>query len=521
MPYRLLYAATYVFLALPYPLFFAGWLRAPYAALASLLVIAAAFVGIRRAFQVAPTLDESAASSGRALWRALWPVLPIVSIAGFGGLGNQDWDWLRGNAVFLDLVSKPWPVAYGNEREPVLLIYYVAFYLPPAAVGKLLGWGAANVAMLLWASFGLCLAASWVCRLVGAGRWWTSAVFLAFSGMDALGMTLRLLGELASGAAHHQTWSSMEWWSGYGTFCFPAHLELLVLAPNQAIPAWLLTALLLDDWRRQRVLGTGVFYLGLCTLWAPYVAIGLLPFVLVAALPALIRRRGLSELWTLGNAAGAMLGLLLVVYFAARYGSYTMPIALPELHEERLTLTPLRMGRSFFAIYPMFLVLEFGLLHALLYFLMRRGVLVLDEALRRLLLASTAVLCFLPWINLSWNNDIVMRASVPMLMVTALCAILALGSMAAAAQRRERLARAAVVVVLALGWINVGNVARRQIGGTLERGAWFAVPEPSQVQDLFELQTGRYDRIGYDFVRQYLGSVATPFGRWLMKSVEP
>jgi len=509
---RFLYLATIAFLALPYALFFGGWLRLPYALGTLALLGGGIFAAMRSAYRDSLADPEAAAfrPSRRELLIILLPVLVLLLMIGVGGLGWQDTDWLRGNAVFRDLVEKPWPVVYEPPSGPILLVYYVGYYLPAAAVGKVLGWGAANLALLAYTAFGLSLAALWVRKISGVQKAWVVPLFFAFAGMDVLGATTRLLGELATGSKI-QSWRYMEWWAGYGVACYPANLDILVFCPNQALPAWLLTALVLSDGRAGRLGGTGILYLGLATLWAPYVAMGLLPCIAVLVFPRTRQPGWLREPFTAANATGLLLGLTLVGYFSSRFFPYSMPIDVSGLHQEHFTLTLLRHGPRFLVLYPLFVAFEFGILHALFYAYLRQRSSVLDPSLRALLVLSTAVLLFLPWINLSWNNDIVMRASLPMLVTTVLVAIRVLDD--ALPGKRPELLRKGVLLALAVGWINTASIAGRQLEGIAKQGSLVHVPEQQGVKSLFELQSGRYDNIGYNFVGQYLGSVRAPFAR--------
>ena len=194
---RFLYVSTYVFLSLPYLGFFGGWLRHPYSLIAVFVLLIGTAVGIREAYLAC----HSAASKGEPPWTAgsilavILPALVLAPLAGVGGWGYQDADWLTQNGVFRDLVNQPWPVIYETSSGPLLQVYYVAFFLPAALVGKLLSWHAANHAMFLCFAFGLCVSMLWVRKLSGVGLWWCVPVFLAFSGMDIIGQALRFAGE--------------------------------------------------------------------------------------------------------------------------------------------------------------------------------------------------------------------------------------------------------------------------------------------------------------------------------------
>jgi len=513
-----LYRSTYVFLALPYVVFLIGWIRLPYSILLLTLLAIGCAAGLRGTAAIRQQTPEAGWVRRGELISILLPLVLVFVLCGVGGWGYQDRDWLRGNIVLRDLVAEPWPVVYETETGPLLLVYYSAFYLPAALLGKLLGWQVANHALFLYGFIGLLLSALWVTTLTGIRRWWCVPVFLAFSGMDVIGALARRAGEIVTGAPT-QSWTNLEWWAGFGSIAYVSNLQLLTLTPNQAIPAWLVTALIVHDAREDRIAKTGFLYLGVASLWAPYVCIGLVPFVLALTLPD-ARRGRVSALLSWGNAAGVLIGLTVVGYLGSRYWPYTMPIDVSKLYQEHLTLTLFRQGPIFLGVYPLFIALEFGILHVMLYSYIRIARTLVDPALLRLLRVSSIVLCILPWINLSWNNDIVMRASIPMLFVTVLVAIRVLGDAYAETSVPGAWLQKGVVAVLMIGWLNAAWIAAYQVRGIRSQGALIAVPDERQILSLFELQRSLYDGIGYNFVGQYIGSTKSPFSELLLAARE-
>ena len=55
--------------------------------------------------------------------------------AGIGYFYYQSFDYHFRNAVFRDLISYDWPVFYDKADTP--LVYYMGFWLVPAALAKL------------------------------------------------------------------------------------------------------------------------------------------------------------------------------------------------------------------------------------------------------------------------------------------------------------------------------------------------------------------------------------------------
>ena len=126
-----LVSLTLSYLALPLVIFFCGWLKPGYAILA-----------------IAPLLLCG--------WRLIreWPAEPfsfqlreagivvvlsfaLTAFVGIGAFGFQDYDWIKHNAVLFDCVNLPWPVSLTDGTTEWPLVYYLAYYLPAAVVGKI------------------------------------------------------------------------------------------------------------------------------------------------------------------------------------------------------------------------------------------------------------------------------------------------------------------------------------------------------------------------------------------------
>ncbi|MBI5085433.1 MAG: hypothetical protein HZB13_12645, partial [Acidobacteria bacterium] len=156
--------AALAYLALPVFLFLLFWLRW-YVAIPAAALLAATLAKVpdtRVPFRFTAAVPA-------ALLLALVPVL----LSGIGGFGPQSIDAPKHNAILLDLVDGHWPVTY--QSAPIS--YYIAWYLPAAALGKLLGWTAANVALMLWTLAGAALALFLFRRASGASLP-VSAIFL-------------------------------------------------------------------------------------------------------------------------------------------------------------------------------------------------------------------------------------------------------------------------------------------------------------------------------------------------------
>lgn len=522
---QFLYIATYLFLGLPYLVFLAGWIRQPYSAVLLLLLLAGAVFGLKRIFAEYCIASDDTFLPVRSLILVLLPAVLIGLLSGAGGWGIQDSDWLKHNGILRDLVTDSWPVIYELHGERLLLTYYTAYQLPAAFIGKLFGWSAANHALFLYTLAGLCLAALWVWLLAGAKYWWFALVFFLFSGMDVVGQVFSefyLQSSLQATAsvlfAKLTEFQHIEWWAGWGFAAFNSNASLAMWVPNQGVSGWLIMALILNDARIKCLHITGAFYLALSTLWAPFVSLGLLPFVIALVLyqwrQAAYSSVMIRESVSVSNLAGLALGLVVVTYIMARFQDYALPMDIDGVYRETITLTFIRQPNLFAVRYLLFLILEFAVLHALLFWYLsirRKAEL---RWWRGLLILSSIMLVALPILNWGFNNEPAMRTSIPALFITALVTLVVLAD--DSTERRAIWARRATVSLLAIGVFNPVMEIGRHVQGTYQRGALISIPREETVQTIFELQESRYKNY-YSFIQQYLGSVDSYFVTYLAK----
>ncbi len=261
---RLLVAGSLAYLVVPAGLQLAFWLRLPLALLAVGALITAApmlwrVVGAERA---------------GSQWRLPAVVGVAVSVlAGAGGVLTYSGDWRKHFALLRDLSTESWPVKYELPGGDAVLDYTVGWYLPAAAVGRLLGWAAANVAISAWLAVGVALAAWWVIILVG--RRWAVAVLLFFSGLDVLGVILlpRLSGWWPAGSDTIDTWAR-EWQ-------VPSVLRGMLEAPQHTLPTMVLAGLILGGRLRALPITGQLVVLACAALSSPFAVIAALPFVVL------------------------------------------------------------------------------------------------------------------------------------------------------------------------------------------------------------------------------------------------
>ncbi len=509
--------ATLVFLAGPLLIFLGGWLRLPLAVGTCAGLLAAVWRLVSASADDAPTVRWS------------WPLLAAIMVpaagltflSGAGGWGAGDSDWLKHDTILRDLLTRSWPVTYESGHGPVLLVYYTAFYLPAALLGKLAGgsWNVASQALALMMFAGIVLSAAWLVVLGSAsgrrGAWWLAvAVCFGFSGLDVLGKAL--INRWHGLPVGFGDWSDIEWWAQFAQY--PSNAASFFWAPQHAFGGILPLALALDDWLHggRRLVRRGMLYVAFALVWSPLAAVGLLPLITAMIAwrwwQAGTLRTGWRALISLENMAGTLVGGLFALYLLAHFQPYPLPEA--YVVKPGFTPTPLLEVSHFPfpVLYVMFVALEFaGLSAALWWFLSGRSETgARDE--RFLLALATTVLLGLPLLRYGYANDLVMRGGIPALFVLQVL-LVRMFARAGDGQRRAAVFLAAVWLVVGLG--NAAVEYRRHVVRVVRQGGWRDPRTREPVRSLAELQRTIYARPGFDFARQYLGSTDSVFARHL------
>jgi hypothetical protein len=420
-----LYRITYIYLLLPFVIFCLGWLR-----LSVGLPIAA--IMLWAFWQLWKNIDPQVDSISA---RLTLPVLAItglwVLLSGVGSYAFQNWDHHWRNAVLRDLITYDWPVAYAApEHGPVrMLVYYVGYWLPAALTGKLLGWKAANAFLFFWTWLGVLLTGFHLSLKLKASPAKAFILLIAFSGMDALGA-------LFFASEYPTLWppiQHLEIWGG--ALQYSSFTTQLFWVFNQAVPAWLCIALLLNSAPR----ATAILAWSLCFFFAPLASTGLLPYLIIEWIEQ-TRAAGKNSLRDLNFSvlfSGVCVALVSYLYFSSN-------TAAQARGWQSIDWTDLLR----------FFMLEGGLL-----WLMLAGRLWRNPRW----MITGVLLLFAPFVQLGSGRDFVMRASVaPLfyLMGWAGAVILQSGT--------KRFYRIALVAILAIGALTPFYEINRSLYRTFE-----------------------------------------------------
>ncbi len=425
----------YGYLTLPICIFLVGWLKW-YLWLPGLLAVG---YGLYRMSRQGFALECPAFTKKSWYRLAVLAVLLclLVITAGIGRLVWQNSDQAYRNTIFQVLVKDAWPVTSDAFTETNRgFIYYIGFWLPAALVGKAFGMQAGYLFQILWALLGLLAVFFLLCILQKKVSFWPMAVFLFFSGLDVVGVFCLDRGLFST------NWlvAQLEWWPLY-KYQYSSMLTQLFWVFNQAIPAWVITLLLLAQKDNRQV----VYIVSLALLHCTFPFIGMIPIVLVLvagrALPAL-RKGGeelkayARELFTFQNVvAGGFIGIVSFLYLVGNLAGNQVGSISDQVNRTGNEVPALRMA----LVFLLFVLLEVGVyLLAVAKYQYRN----------RWFWVILLLFLVIPNIKVGTSKDFCMRASIPALVILIL---LILDTLRQAWKKRDRLTVALLCGLLLLG----------------------------------------------------------------------
>ena len=412
-----------------------------------------------------------------------------------GGVAPQESDWIKHNAVLFDCVHLPWPVvlAEGTVRWP--LVYYLAYYLPAAVVGKMAGYAAAQAALWAWSSLGVTLACLWFARLTRLPVALAPLAFFSFAGLDIVGSTLMQIPAL------HQPHEKLllypnESWSRI--WQFPGHFWMLAWAPGQALGGWLAAGLFLSSPKPLRA--ACVAFLFTCLLlWSPFALVGLCLLAFFLAW-----REGLE--WPAQGFAPLLALILPIGVLMAFYAAKISPEAaarFPKIPVDwffRFHKGPGPVGSVLLLL--LFVAFEFGIFLGFIRARFPKG-----TGERNLADAcGLALICLLP-VTVGDFNDLSMRASV----VPLFCLALLLARTAASAGFTPAVRRWFWLVIL-IGFLTPFVQLLHQ-GFHLATRRYDPRTVPHQVSAVVNMADGGFETFG----AQYTGSTNSFFSKNLAR----
>lgn len=385
---------TIAYMLVPHLIFSFGWLKLPFALLLSLALIGGYFLFCRTATITRHSYPFSLENNRQYLALAIIVVM-MTLFSGAGALLPQTADWNKHSAILNELLLNDWPVRFSGspgKGGDWLLCYYFAYYLPAAVIGKYSGLPLANGALFLWTLLGFSLTVIWLRRLSGKNSWIVIVIWIFLSGMDLVGAAL-------GGVVR----DNLQWWARFAQYS--SNTTLLQWVPQHALPGWLATSVIVDQVERKGGLANIGFVAALTGLWSPFVTLGLLPLVVVAAIR--LKAKGLCSLLNLAIAPVILLPV----------AAFLQSTRFQEIHGYTCFKSYGLLGGSWFWL--KFCLLEFLLVFILLgmLYLKNNGPYIVYQ--REWFVtwgwALMVPLTLLPFFHVGIFNDLAMRASIPAL----------------------------------------------------------------------------------------------------------
>ena len=361
-----------------------------------------------------------------------------VAISGVGGFGfqNQDLHWR--NVIFQDLVRFDWPVIFTAFGGKDIMCYYLVYWLPAAFVGKITGsLVIADLALYVWTVLGVFLALYLFARNLRKIRPIYILIFILFSGMDVVLHMIHYLSLPVPG--FHLEWSFPLQFSSFTTTLFWVF--------NQTLAPWIIVMLLLASKNNKST----VFLFSLCLPSAPLPCLGLFPIAAIMVLTGHTDKLGdkkglknrMTALWENIKSAITIQNLLIPLSLLFIFYQY---YSLNSRTEEFSMFLEVFSRRR-----VLFILFEFGILSLLISPMFYK---------KPLYWVINITLVFIALYEGSMKSDLIMRASIPSLVVLCFYTVTWIKNRPASVSKVHV---AAVAIVLIVGAITPANEILRSL----------------------------------------------------------
>lgn len=451
MKERWILGISYSYVLLPTALFFLGWVKPWIAVPVCFLLI----WFLKRALEeeiglFLPTWNR------KNIIRGVVMVMMIALWVYFSGIGNLVWqnsDHMARNALYEVLVYDEWPVVRNIVCEEGTqcrgLIYYIGYWLPAAVVGKIFGMTAGYLFQYLWAVIGLCACAVLLNAFMRKWAIWPIALFMIFSGLDALGCILTGNANQVLSFVHLERWSGIQ---------FSSFTTQLYWVFNQAVYAWILFALIMLQKTNKHMIW--LWIMGMITCTFPFV--GMMPFVVYV-----IGRNGkatradlaakkdgiLNGLFSMENLLGGGIGVVCLVYLAGNLSVHNSTVPVTDI--SYIYIQDTENAIYHLIRYSVFIFVEIGVYYIYVYRWQKKS---------GLFYISLVWLLLCPFVKVGAGGDFCMRASIPALLILF---YMVADSMQKDLQKRNMQAFF-IIMLLTVGSVNVIHEIGRSVDITIQ-----------------------------------------------------
>lgn len=379
---------TFCYLTLPALLWIFGWLQFIIAIPLALGLIYCVTISWRETKKHCSSNEFLTTEKDLPLWSfgaalLLGVVWSIYS--GAGGFTYSNPDWIKHYSMLRDLTEGTWPVSYSVDNNSYSLVFYLAYYLPAAAMAKLFGWWVGCFVLLLWTMMGILLAISWLTLLVGRYPLLATFLFIFAGGLDFIGERIVAGGPMPPGDQH------IDWWAGLANI--PGNYSQILWAPQHSLVAWTITGLLAVQISSNRKLSHAFLLVALASFWSPFSIIGFIPLGIIAWI-----KSDKVSAFSIPNLFALLLLLATTLFYLSR--NYSSP------HGFVWELSDLQTA------WPRFLLLH--LFEWFLFFFFAKDLRRSENPwLRHFFWTAAACLLLYPIYSYGFANDWVMRTTIP------------------------------------------------------------------------------------------------------------
>lgn len=382
---------VYLYLVVPFLIFSMTWLKWYYALLMTIAILLGCFFLYRHAPALPVFKWKKEVFFLAVVILGMW-----VYLAGIGGYVAQNIDHDYRNGIFRILVESKWPVEKLIERAGQSsergLAYYIGFWLPAGAAGKIFGLNVGYFVQLVWAFVGVCMVYYLICCVLKRAELWPLLLFIAFGGLDLIAYYVT-----GNPTYNLEDWVHLEQWT---PLQFSSFTTQLFWVYNQAIPAWIVLLLLYLQEDNKSIICIWAFTMMLSTI--PFV--GMMPFMAYFAIRNIrgrkikgVRQNILALIKSVLSYENLMLGFLTgVLSFLFLFGN----TSIAETATKKTSYEP----KLFLIQYLMTILFEVAIYFGVIYKYQKRN---------PLFYISFAWFLVCPLIKVGSGEDFCMRASIP------------------------------------------------------------------------------------------------------------
>lgn len=386
---------TLLYLYIPIIVFFLTWLK-PLIGIPCALV--SCWIAIKCPFSKEKPINLE------KIWLFLALSVCVIAawalLSGLGGFFQQSGDWQKHNVLLNDFVNKPWPVTYNFNDKHGVVSYYVAEYILPGMIGKISNFNVAQDFLLLWIILGLVLLILAIYAWIGRDNGWI--LLLIVFGLIMFSPFIYPLSGIYGNwvPADYQYMGDIgEWFSKSLGIQYTSNVSLLRFVFPQFVPIAIATILWIKNRYTYKVWGA---ILAPTVLYSTFAFFGLSLLMFLAFIRDIADRQVTVD-WhkviSVINVLAVLVTIVLLLYIAAN-------ILQPKPAD-------VKMRFSFID----FRAHKLGFITFQAAWLIWILLLLKYERENPLIYMVSAILFLLPFCKFGAANDLVMRVSIPALMV--------------------------------------------------------------------------------------------------------